>query len=179
MARIVLQFQVVVRGWFGAVVVGGATGLLQRSTIGFMSEEDLRRRAQQMRAAESANRAAAMVTAEEFKPPARKALWDFVGGVSFVALALALRPTAAVLAFSPIGILLYFLALFFVVIVAPRYWIYGVVRSICVLRASYSFAPARKLGLLALSLNVVGLAVWIVFAIQRTVPWIPGSMRCL
>jgi hypothetical protein len=169
-----------VRGGFGAVVVGGATGLLQLFTIGFMSEEDLRRRAQQMQAAESAKRAAAMVTAEEFKPLTRKALWDFVGGVSFVALALALRPIAAVLAFAgPIGFVLYYLALFFVVIVAPRYWIYGVVRSIRVLRASYSLAPARKLGLLALSLNIVGLAVWLVFAFLRTVPWIPSSMRGL
>ncbi len=143
-----------------------------------MSEAELRSRVEQMQAAEAAARAEAVIAAEEFKPLARKALWDFVGGACFVVLALALRPIAAVLAFAgPIGFVLYYLALFFVVIVAPRYWIYGVVRSIRVLRASYSLAPARKLGLLALSLNIAGLSVWLVFAILRTVPWIPGSMR--
>lgn len=145
-----------------------------------MSEDDLNHRALQMEAVEAAKRATAEAEAVALQPVARKPIWDFVGGVCFVALALVLRPFASALAFAgPSGFVLYYLAIFILLIVVPRFWIYGLVRSINLLRSGYLHKPVRITGMVALSLNFFGLSIWLVFLVLQKVPWIPGSTSSL
>ncbi|MCC6149088.1 MAG: hypothetical protein IT461_02465 [Planctomycetes bacterium] len=111
---------------------------------------------------------------------AQKGIWDFGGGICFVALALLLRPVASALAFAgSIGFVLYYLAIFILLIVVPRFWIYGLVRSYRFLRARFPQRPARITGIVALILNFFGLSIWLVFLVLQKVPWIPGSTSSL